>query len=120
ELLSHVTTALLILLSVITIIDFVRRRGSVRRDIALMFGALAFPYYVLTAVQLNVPFSVEALTLLGFASYFALLAQPFLMLCLLRYFRPLQKWVLPAGFEAMLLAWAGIYALSRGPSPLMT
>lgn len=120
DLLTLITEGILILLSVITIRDFLRHRNAIRRDIALMFGALATPLYILLLATLIPTLSVVVLTILGVVAYFTLLAQPFLMLNLLRYFHPVPARVMQIAGIAMLLSWGGIIRLSFGPLPILT
>lgn len=112
ELLTLLTQAVYILLSIVTVIAYIRYRDVVRRDVALTFSVLAIPFYVQVAVQLYPNFSVPALTLMGAVSVFALVAQPYLLLRLVRYFWHIPRLFLLAALIVMLAACAGFYLIS--------
>lgn len=120
ELLQYITQAILITLSLITLVMYFIRRDGPHRDVALALGALAFPYYL----QVIVPpllhiFSIEMLTLLGFSGYAALLAQPYLTLRLARYAYPVPKLYLRLALAGMLASWVGLYVNSQSASSLI-
>jgi signal transduction histidine kinase len=87
-----------IALGIITIIDYLRHRDAIRRDVALLFGLLALPFLV----QLIVQFTGQPESQLGtLLSIIGLVLEPYLLLRLIRYLRSLP---------AYMLKWAG-YAL---------
>ncbi|HLU09949.1 MAG TPA: hypothetical protein VK003_09805, partial [Oceanobacillus sp.] len=84
ELLVLLIQALFILLAVVTAADWLRHRGEIRRDIALLFGSLGLVFLIQVLENISDTESpvVESI------EQFALLAHPYLLLRLLRYFRP--------------------------------
>jgi PAS domain S-box-containing protein len=101
ELLGFVMRLQFILLGSITLIDYIRRRDKTRRDIALMFGSLA----TLFAVQIFQQATGIQLKWLNTIGTIALVAQPFFMLRLVQYFRPVPNLL-------RRLAWVGLIVSS--------
>ena len=101
ELLGFVMRLQFILLGSITLIDYIRRRDKTRRDIALMFGSLA----TLFAVQMFQQVTGIQLKWLNTIGTIALVAQPFFMLRLVQYFRPVPNLL-------RRLAWVGLIVSS--------
>jgi PAS domain S-box-containing protein len=87
--LSLITQGTLILIAVLTFVDFLRYRDRRRFDISMMFGALA-SLLVLQAVTrlLNQPS-----LLLTRAVTMILVVHPYLLLRLVQHFRPVSRWV---------------------------
>lgn len=112
ELLTVLTQAFFIILSILTLWLYLRQPNDIRRDIALTFGALAIPFYVQVLVPLLMPLSVEVLITLGMLSFFGLLAQPYLLLRLVCYFRPVPTLILRLALAGMLVSWGCIAYLS--------
>jgi signal transduction histidine kinase len=111
DLLSFATQGFFILLSVMTILDFFRHRDSSRRDIALMFSSLGIPLLIqLASKTLNIQAKW-----LSVVSSLALLAQPYLMLRLVAYFRPIQPIIRNFAPFGMTISWVIILLV---PTPL--
>jgi PAS domain S-box-containing protein len=89
DILNLITQGTLILIAVLTFVDFLRYRDRRRFDISLMFAALA-SLLVLQAVTrlLNQPSM-----LLTRAISIILFVHPYLMLRLVQHFRPVPRWV---------------------------
>jgi hypothetical protein len=119
ELLTVIAEAVLILLSITTAIAFIRHRDDLRRDVALTFVALAVPFYVQALVLLFPDLSTEVLTALGLISVYALAAQPYLLLRLVRYFQPVPRWFMGAALVALLLSFAVFYISLSSPAPAL-
>jgi signal transduction histidine kinase len=75
---------LFISLSIIAILEYIRHRGSRRRDFALMTLTLGFPFSV-TFISRFYPLQSPFLNLIG---AFAVFAQPYFLFRLLQYYRP--------------------------------
>lgn len=85
-------------LGILTIMDYLRHRDAIRRDVALLFGLLTLPFISQLIVQLT----GQPQSGIGtFFSLIGLLLEPYLMLRLVGYLRSIP---------ASVLKWAG-YAL---------
>jgi signal transduction histidine kinase len=110
DLLLHLTRIFFITLSFITLRDFVLHRDKIRRDVALVFLSIAISIAVsilttVTGVQL--PVNIGGV---------ALLAQPYLLLRLVRYFRAVPLMVERAAILGMVFSW-GLVIILRTPLP---
>ena len=101
ELLVLLIQALFILLAVVTAADWLRHRGEIRRDIALLFGSLGLVFLIQVLENISDTESpvVESI------EQFALLAHPYLLLRLLRYFRPVPQNLMRIALAGLLLNW---------------
>src|SRR5258708_6919703 len=104
DLLTLLAQVFFALLSLVSIIDFLRHRDIARRDIALMFTSLGVPISVPPFIKL-LGFHVSWLSA---AITAALIAHPYLMLRLLRFFRPVPRWIWPVSLVTMIASWAAI------------
>jgi signal transduction histidine kinase len=112
ELINNIIRGIFILLGLITLGDYLRRRDQARMDIALMFGALAVTFGVILLIELT----GERLEWLRPLSSIALISQPFLLVRLIAHFRPVPVWVLRAtlaGFAGSVL----LILIYRSPLP---
>ncbi len=116
ELLSHITQIAFVGLGILSLLDYFRLRGKARRDIALMFASLA--------VALGLGFVNQLLDepnpVLGLIAICALIAQPYLLLRLVRYFRPLSPWAQPAAAVAMVASWIALLFAESALSTVLT
>lgn len=88
-------------LTITTLVSYIRERGVIRRDIALMFSSLGIPIVVVALLQsINAP--EAAVT---FISLFSLLAAPYLLLRLSRHLQPVPQSVLRAALIFVVVAW---------------
>src|SRR5260221_8730882 len=104
DLLTLVAQVFFALLCLVSIIDFIRHRDIARRDIALMFTSLGVPISVPPLIKLlgiQVPWLSAATTAV-------LIAHPYIMLRLLRFFRPIPRWIWPASLVVMVVSWPAI------------
>src|SRR2546423_13887962 len=90
DLLNLVTQGTLVLIALLTLIDFLRHRDQPHFDIALMFGALA-SLLVIQAVTRLLSQPVPWLTR---TAAIILWAQPYLLLRLVNHFRPVPRLLL--------------------------
>jgi PAS domain S-box-containing protein len=107
ELLTVIAQLFFSLLCVATLIDFVQRRDNTRRDIALMFGSLGFS----TAISLISKILGVRLVWLNTLGSLALIAQPYLMLRIVRYFRPLPVAITHAALVGVVVLCGAVFAL---------
>jgi signal transduction histidine kinase len=93
-----------VVIGILTITDYLRHRDVIRRDIALMFGALALSFLIQDLINvINVRNRwLSALPGLTLAS------QPYLLLRLVRYFQPIPTAVMRTAFISMIIVWVGI------------
>lgn len=116
DLLMLVTRLFFILLGIITVVDFLRHRDTVRREIALMFSLIALPFLV--QVYENVTSTkIVWLDQLGFIAF---ISQPYLSLRLARYYRSTPILVMRMAFTGMILSWIGLLLASAITRPLNT
>ncbi|MEO8611477.1 MAG: ATP-binding protein [Chloroflexota bacterium] len=101
ELLTHLTRVIFVLLFVVTTIDYLRRRDKIRRDVALVFLCLSANTLVLLIASI-LNFQASWLTQVG---SLALLAQPYLLLRLVGYFRPVPLSLQRAALVGLFLSW---------------
>src|SRR5690606_13616990 len=107
EILLFFTRSAFIVLSIISIMEDLRYRGAIRRDIALMLVSIATPIAIPLLNELlsrPIPFltSVGSIVLMG---------QPYQMLRLLSYFQPISQQMLKTAKIIMLLSIASIIIL---------
>ncbi len=114
EFLSYITQIAFVGLGILSLLDYLRLRGKTRRDIALMFASLA------TAVGLSFVNGLldQPSSILGLLALWALIAQPYLLLRLVGYFRPLPRLALRAAGIGMIAAWIAL--LFAGSTLTMT
>ncbi len=108
DLLAVLTQIFFIFLGVVTLLAFIRYRDQNRKDIALMFGTLAVPF----VAQLLERFTSYRSPLFNTIGTIALLAQPFLLLRLVGYFRPIHPLVKRIALIGMVVAWGAFIVLS--------
>ena len=111
DLLSWITQGCLLLIAALTLVDLVRHRDRTRIDIALMFGALAAIILIqglTTLIRQQVPW-------LGLFGAILLLAQPYLLLRLVRHFRPVPRPIQLVALGGMIISWIILAAI---PAPL--
>jgi len=92
------TQLFFVLLGFITTVNYFHYRGKTRRDIALMSGSLAIPFFI-ELLERTTGLKSPGLNLLGVLS---LLAQPYLLLNLAHYFHPIPFLVRRVAFMAMI------------------
>ncbi|HUR68757.1 MAG TPA: response regulator [Candidatus Thermoplasmatota archaeon] len=103
--LSFVTQALLLLTAVLTMVEYVRRGGKELRDIAMMFASLGASTVVTWLSAWPLHYKATWLTIV---SGVALVAHPFLVVRIVRHFRPVPWWVDGPLLVGMVGAWAYI------------
>lgn len=107
---------LFIVLSIVTAIDWIRHRDEIRRDIALMFGSLGLVLLLQVMGRVTGPLPTW-IQILGAAF---LIAQPYLLLRLVQYFRPVSPTKMRAAFVGMIASWVGIALLISSRSVILT
>jgi signal transduction histidine kinase len=115
EFLTELTRVFFVLLVVVTLREFLRHRDKVRRDVALVFLCLSAGILIQifrSITGLDAPWLARVGTL-------ALLAQPFLLLRLVRYFRHVPPLLYQGAVAGMLISWFVILAAGTPlPAPL--
>jgi PAS domain S-box-containing protein len=99
-----ITNIAFILLAGVAAVDYIRHRDWFRLDVLMMFGALAI-IALSQVVTLATGWNAVWLTLLD---DLLLLAQPYLLLRMVRHFRPVAMGVQWVAFGGMLLTWLAI------------
>jgi len=113
ELLNHVTQIAFVTLGILTLIDYLRLGGRVRRDTALMFASLAITVVIGVIIQLlGAP-----QPLLGLVSVLSITAQPYLLIRLVRYFGPIPSSISIGALVGMISSW---FILIFVPAPIPT
>jgi PAS domain S-box-containing protein len=97
QFLSLLSQLFFLVLGVVTVIDFIRNRDSVRRDIALMFGSIAIP---VAASLFRRVTDIEG----GLTAYavLPLVAQPYLLVRLVQYLSPVPNVIRRLAFSGMV------------------
>jgi hypothetical protein len=98
ELLQNLTRIFFVTLALITAMDYIRHRNKIRRDVALVFMSLSSSIFInlftsITGIQIPVVGSL------------AVLAQPYLLLRLVRYFRSVPTLVERGALLGMIISW---------------
>ena len=105
-LLSHLC---FVLLGFVTLRDYLRHRDKPRGDIALMFGSLALTFFIPDFLKV-IRVHFRLLDLLG---SIALVAQPYLLLRLLRYFYPVSPRFMKLARLILVGLWAALILADR-------
>lgn len=114
EFLTLITQVTLVLIAVLTLANYFRRRDQTRLDIALMFGALA--YIVFIQRLLLDPGPNDALNRwLGVTTQLALMAHPYLLLRLVLDFRPVPAGVWWFSIIGLAVSWVVLLILPTLP-----
>lgn len=116
ELLTHLTRITFVLLFVVTTIDYLRHRDKIRRDVALVFLCLSANTIVLFLVSL-VGFRASWLSQVGAV---ALIAQPYLLLRLVGYFRAVPVVLQRGALLGMVGSWVLLLFSGIPLTPLAT
>jgi PAS domain S-box-containing protein len=115
DLLTILVQGLFILLSLVTTIDWLRHRDEIRRDIALMFSSLGLVFLI----QVFERISGSESRLVNTVEFCSLLAQPYLLLRLVRYFRPVPPRVMRAALAGMFVCWTSFFLLTATRSVIV-
>jgi signal transduction histidine kinase len=102
-----------IALGILTIIDYLRHKDAIRRDVALLFGLLALPFISQLIVQLT---GKPESPLAAFLSIIGLVLEPYLMLRLVGYLRPIPPNVLKWARYALIACVVSLIVLGRSSS----
>src|SRR5262245_22441095 len=108
------TQAVFVLIFVLTLVDFLRRRTLPRLEIVLLFGCLTVVIIVSGISRLVGPNAGA----LGSVGVFVFLAQPYLLLRLVEHFRPVPRLQHAIGLVGLLGSWVvallALLTLPRG------
>ena len=117
ELLTLLTELFFVLLSVVTIVDYLRHRDGVRRDVALMFGSLGLPFLVQVVGLISKQPTAQWVTVV---SSMALIAEPYLLLRLVQYLDPTTpQTILRVAIVGMILSWIAIFVAPTPAPPIV-
>src|SRR5690606_15945085 len=95
---------LFISLGFVTIVDYLIYRGQIRRDIALLFGCLAFLFLAQIITSTGDP----QYQWVGLIGVMALVTQPYLLLRLVRYFRSVPTLYMRMAGLGMVVIWIAL------------
>lgn len=110
ELLSHLSRGVFFLLLGVTAYHYYVHRDNIRRDIFLVFLALSTGNAIRLIFSL---FGVDPLPpYIGVIGQIALVAQPFLTIRLLTYFRTVPQWMLTAAVIILIMNWLALIFLA--------
>jgi signal transduction histidine kinase/DNA-binding response OmpR family regulator len=98
------TQLFFVLLGFVTTANYFRYRGKTRRDIALMSGSLAVPFFI-ELLERTTGLQSPGLDLFGVLCF---LTQPYLLLNLAHYFHPIPFLVRRVAFVAMLASGVAV------------
>lgn len=109
ELVQHLSRGVFFLLFGITAYHYYIHRDNIRRDIFLVFLALSIGNALRLIFSL---FGIESQPpYIAVIGQLALVAQPFLTVRLLTYFRTVPQWLLTAAFVTLILNWLALIFL---------
>jgi PAS domain S-box-containing protein len=117
ELLSFITQLFLILLGVVTTADYLRHRDATRRDVALVFGSLSVPVLIPIIAGISGATTPRWLSVISSA---ALIAQPYLLLRLVQYFRAKSTKLMRAALISMVISWVAVVIFAPPQPPIMS
>ncbi len=101
-------------LGAIALVDFVRHRDVIRRDVALLFGLLAIPFLIQLIARIN---GQEVSKSANDIAILALLFEPYLVLRLVRYLRSMPVYMMRLAVYGMIATViAGIVFGPRVPA----
>lgn len=100
-----------LLLAFLTALDWLRQRGRTRLDIAAMFGSLAL-FILIGEFQAELE---QASRWLEIAGAMALAAQPYLLLRIVRTFRPVTPFTRRLALAGLVVTWAALLLGDRLP-----
>ncbi|HEY3115165.1 MAG TPA: ATP-binding protein [Chloroflexota bacterium] len=114
--LQFLTQATLVLIGLLTTVDYLRARGARRLDAAVAFGSLGL------VILLGLPNKLlaEPLRPLTVAVSFLLMAHPYTLLRVARHFQPVNPWVLWAALAGTIISGGLLAVTSEPPIPLPT
>ena len=110
--LDALTQIIFLLLAASTLLNWIGQRDQTRLDIALVFIVLAFTI-ILQDLQRIFPSFTRPL---GVLVFLALLAHPYLLLRVARYFRSLPQPVQRFSFVVLLLAYVALLFVAVAPT----
>lgn len=111
--LTLLTNLSFVLLGIATIVFYLRHPDPSRRDIAIHFGALGFVFFISSLIALSYSISEPFFRF----SFCILIAHPWLLLRLVRYFDDVRAWVWQSSTVAMLFfITAMIFVPLEGPT----
>jgi PAS domain S-box-containing protein len=105
QFLTFICQILFAALTIVTLVNYIRQRGVIRRDIALMFGSLGIPILLialLASFGIVTPFS-------SLLSAIALAAEPYLLLRLTRHLEPVPHSVMRVTRFSMIATWLAYF-----------
>jgi signal transduction histidine kinase len=107
ELLTQLTRIFFVLIACFTLIDYLRRRDRVHRDVALVFICMV------VGILINVLMDLTGITSqwLPRVGSLAIIAQPILLLRVVRYFRPVNKIIRWVALVGMVTSWVILLAV---------
>lgn len=111
ELLTHLTRVFFVLLVAITTLDYLLHRDRIRRDVALVFLCLS------ASILIGLFHSITGLNFpwLAKVGQLALMAQPYLLLRLVKYFRFVPLTVERGAIVGLIITWIALIIV---PTPL--
>ncbi|MBZ0309607.1 MAG: hypothetical protein K8I82_26320, partial [Anaerolineae bacterium] len=113
EFITLTTNAVYVLLAVLSVISYLRHRTQPRLNIALMFGSMGL-LILISQINARLSSRQQWLTLL---TQLLLTAHPYLLIRLVRLFRPVPPRLELAALIGLIISW-GLEILSTPLSPL--
>jgi PAS domain S-box-containing protein len=110
DFLDLVTRIVMALVALLALADFLRHRGRVRLDVALMLASLGIPM-----LRQFFPDEVSDLRWVSTPSSMIVVAQPYLLLRLVEDFRPVPRTYIGAAIAGMVLSWVALAAYGYAP-----
>ena len=104
-----------LIITLATLLDFLRHRSEARLDILLVFASLGLPFFssLLNLIQPRLPFT----PLPSYVASGGLLVHPYFLLRLVRHFQVTPRWIMAVGLVGLVLFILLVIAV---PAPLPT
>jgi len=105
DLLELLNQLLFTSLAVLALIDYIRYRDTLRRDVALLFGLLGIPFIALLIANIT---GTELATWLAILIVAALIAEPYALMRIVRYLRVTPPRIMKFALYGMIAVVAAL------------
>jgi signal transduction histidine kinase len=115
DLLELLNQLLFTSLAVLALIDYIRYRDTLRRDVALLFGLLGIPFIALLIANIT---GTELATWLAILIVAALIAEPYALMRIVRYLRVTPPRIMKFALYGMIAVVAALVFFGENLPPL--
>jgi hypothetical protein len=113
QLSQFVVNSVFLIITLATLLDFLRHRDGARLDILLVFASLGLPFFssLLNLIEPHLPFT----PLPNYVVSGGLLAHPYFLLRLVRHFQATPRWIMAVGSVGLVVFMLLVIAM---PTPM--